>query len=71
MNEILTVDFRKSTLNLAIDNRTDILINQQLLVQIISCLEVKNIHEIYESIEMMRRETHSMVINSLPIVSET
>ena len=66
LNKMLGVDVNKSTINLLIDNRTDILINQEMLVQILSHLESRDKNEIYHNIETKRGELRQSIVDDLP-----
>lgn len=68
LNKMLSVDFNKATLNLLIDNRTDILINQKLLVQILAHLENRSIEEIQDNVEKKWQEARQAIVDDLPKV---
>jgi hypothetical protein len=65
LNKASADDLNKVSLNLLIDNRTDILINKELLVRILSHLENKGTEEIYDDIEDMRMQTRQRIVNAL------
>jgi hypothetical protein len=66
LNKILGIDFNKAVLNLLIDNRTDILINKELLVRALSHLENKDADEIYKHLEAVRVNTRQKIVDSIP-----
>ena len=66
LKKMLGVHFKRTTLDLLIDNRTDILVNKELLVRILSHLEGKEPAEIYKSIKKRRTETRQRIVDALP-----
>jgi hypothetical protein len=53
-------------LNLLIENRTDILINQQILVQILSKIDGRDKDDIYENIDKERDGMRKQIVDGLP-----
>lgn len=68
LNKMLSVDVNKATLNLLIDNKADILINQKLLVQILAHLENRSIDEIQANIKTKWPEVRQAIVDDLPKV---
>ncbi len=68
LNRILAADFNKAALNLLIENRTDILINKELLVRVLSHLENKEPEEIYSELDIIRANTRQRIVDDIPKV---